>query len=90
MQIRLDFLKMKLDLFFDGIRMNISVKKDGEGYLAEVIGKENCYAFGYTEQEALAELQKVIEMFQDYYQEELKQQKVISQLLFLKQQEYAL
>ncbi len=69
--------------------MQIVVKKDGDWYLAEVVGKDNYYAFWYTEQEALSELKKVLEMFQDYYQEEVKQQQVISQLLLLKQQQYA-
>lgn len=70
--------------------MEILVQKDGDGYLAEVVGKENCYAFWYSEQEALSELKKVVEMLQEYYQDELKQQQMISQLLLLKQQEYAL
>lgn len=45
LQISMKFVKMKSGLFSAYKIMNISIKKDGEGYLAEVVGKENCYAF---------------------------------------------
>ncbi len=37
------------------------VNKDGEGYLAEVVGYGDLYAFGYSEREALSELLGVID-----------------------------
>jgi hypothetical protein len=37
------------------------VRKDGEGYLAEVVGYSDLYAFGYSEREALSELLGVID-----------------------------
>ena len=42
--------------------MQVTIEKDGEGFLAKVIGTDELYAFGYTKQEALRELSNVIEM----------------------------
>lgn len=51
--------------------MNITVKKDWDGYLAEVAGQDSIYAFAYTEKEALMELYQVLEMLRDYHIEQL-------------------
>jgi predicted RNase H-like HicB family nuclease len=42
--------------------MNITVKSDGNGFLAEVIEYPSVYAFGYSEREAVEELAHVVEM----------------------------
>ena len=47
--------------------MKITLRKDGKGYLAEVEGVPELYAFGYTEQECLRELAHVVEMVADTY-----------------------
>lgn len=47
--------------------MNITIRKDGIGFLAEVEGAPEIYAFGYTEQECLRELAHVVEMLADSF-----------------------
>jgi predicted RNase H-like HicB family nuclease len=47
--------------------MKITIEKDGKGYLAQVEGAPELYAFGYTEQECLRELSNVVEMVADTY-----------------------
>lgn len=51
--------------------MKITVKKDGEGYLAEVAGHENVYAHADTPTHAKHELVGVVEMLMDYHIEQL-------------------
>ena len=46
--------------------MDITIKKDGEWYLAEVLGKKSLYAFWYTKQEAIQELKNVIDMMVEF------------------------
>ncbi|NLX26792.1 MAG: hypothetical protein GXY61_12695 [Lentisphaerae bacterium] len=61
--------------------MQIEVKKDGDGYLAKVKGRENLYAFGASEEEALNELGNVVEMMMDYHLEQVEvERKVRNQL----------
>ena len=69
--------------------MKIVLKKDWDGYLAEVERKKNLYVFWYFEEEAINELQKVIDMMTDYYEEELQNQKNLKYLLLKKQYSYA-
>jgi hypothetical protein len=38
--------------------MNISIRKDGDGYLAKVKGQDNLFAFAYSKQDAVIELKK--------------------------------
>ena len=47
--------------------MQISIEKDGEGFLAKVMGTDELYAFGFTQQEAIRELSNVIEMVSDTF-----------------------
>ena len=47
--------------------MKITIEKDGQGFLAKVIGTDELYAFGFTQQEAIKELSNVIEMVADTY-----------------------
>jgi len=47
--------------------MQISIEKDGEGFLAKVVGTDELYAFGFTQQEAIRELSSVIEMVSDTF-----------------------
>ncbi|MFA7717205.1 MAG: hypothetical protein WC875_00635 [Candidatus Absconditabacterales bacterium] len=69
--------------------MNIVIRKDGEGYIAEIKGKKALYAFGYSEEEAVNELKNVVDMMVDYYSEEISLQKKIQKYLVSKQLEYA-
>ena len=48
---------------------DISIKKDGGGYLAEVIGNDQLFAYGSTESQAKTELLSVVEMMMDYHLE---------------------
>ena len=52
--------------------MKIVIKKDGSGFLAEVEGMENIYAYGKTKEEAMDELYNVIEMMMDYHLEQVR------------------
>ena len=70
--------------------MNIIVRPDGDWYLAEVKGKENLYAFWYTKQDAIDELQNVIDMIVDYYTKEISFQKKIKKQLLNNKIEYAI
>lgn len=69
--------------------MKIIVRKDGEWYIAEVVWKENIYAFWYTEEEAVKELNNVVDMMLDYYNKEVTIQENIKNLLKNKQYSYA-
>lgn len=48
--------------------MQITVKKDENGYLAEVENRENIFAYGESIEEAKQELLYVIEMMKNYDQ----------------------
>ena len=69
--------------------MKIIVRKDGEWYIAEVQWKENVYAFWYTEEEAVEELNNVVDMMLDYYNKEVSVQESIKNLLKNKKYSYA-
>ncbi len=69
--------------------MKIIVRKDGEWYIAEVQWKENVYAFWYTEEEAVEELNNVVDMMLDYYNNEVSVQENIKNLLKNKKYSYA-
>ena len=49
--------------------VKISIKKDGEWYLAEVDENDNLYAYWYTENDAKKKLLWVVEMTMDYHLE---------------------
>ncbi len=70
--------------------MKIIIKKDWEWFIAEVVWKPNAYAFWYTKQEAIQELNNVVDMMIDYYNEEVLAQKMIKHLLDEKQYSYAI
>ena len=69
--------------------MKIIVRKDWEWYIAEVQWKENVYAFWYTEEEAVKELNNVVDMMLDYYNKEVSVQESIKNLLKNKKYSYA-
>lgn len=69
--------------------MKIIVRKDGEWYIAEVQWKENVYAFWYTGEEAVKELNNVVDMMLDYYNKEVSVQESIKNLLKNKKYSYA-
>jgi len=70
--------------------LTIMVKKDGEGFLAEVVWKPHLYAFSYTQEQAVDELKGVIDMMVDYYSQELVVQKKLQKDLLDKKFDYAL
>jgi hypothetical protein len=53
------------------------IKKDGDGFLAEIIGQNNLFAYGETEEEAKQELIYVVDMMIDFHQETLSKEKNI-------------
>ena len=59
-----------LVLAYSFIMMDITIEKDWDWYLAKVVGKDNYFAFWSTEEEALDELQKVIQMINDFNEEQ--------------------
>lgn len=42
--------------------MKVELAKDKDGYTAQISGRKNLVAFGYTRQEALEELKGVVEL----------------------------
>ena len=70
--------------------MKIIVRKDWEWYIAEVQWKENVYAFWYTEEEAVKELNNVVDMMLDYYNKEVTVQESIKDLIKNKKYSYAI
>lgn len=72
------------------LKMKITITKDWEWYLAEVVWSDNCYAFWYTKEEALEELKNVIEMMLEYYKTEIVEKQKIKESLASKEYEYAL
>lgn len=63
--------------------LQVLVKKDWDGYLAQVKWHENLFAFGYTKQEAKNELLNVVEMMLDYNLELVEQQRTLKNKLLL-------
>ena len=62
--------------------MNITIKKDNHGFLAEVEGMDNIFAHGETEKKAIDELYNVIEMMMDYHLEQVEiERKIKNQIL---------
>ena len=56
--------------------MKISVKKDGDGYLAVVLGTPHgLFTWGHTKEEALQELHGVLEVMMDISIEQLEEQR---------------
>ena len=51
--------------------MKITIQKDGIGFLAQVDGQENLFAYGETEEETKNELLNVIDMILEYHQEQI-------------------
>ncbi|BBB22732.1 conserved hypothetical protein [Abyssogena phaseoliformis symbiont OG214] len=41
------------------------IEKDGDGYLAQVEGHQNLFAFAYSEKEAIIESKNVVEMMKE-------------------------
>lgn len=70
---------------------DIVIRKDWEGYLAEVKWLKNIFAFWYSEDEAKSELLNVVEMMMDFHLELLeKERKLKHQLLWNNMVDYAL
>jgi hypothetical protein len=57
--------------------MKTIIKKDGDGYLAQIEGRQNLFAFAYSEKEAIIELKNVVEMMMDYHLEQVNDERVI-------------
>ena len=57
--------------------MKVIIKKDWEGFLAEVEWDDNVYAYWETESDAKSELLKVIEMMMDFHLEQVENDRKI-------------
>ena len=69
---------------------DIIIKKDWEGYLAEVIGNDQLFAYGATEEDAKKELLGVVEMTMDYHLELVESERNIKNQLTSKEFNYAI
>lgn len=70
--------------------MKTIIKKDGEGYLAKVVGQQHLFAFGYSEKEAVEELKNVVEMVMDYHMEQVNNERMIRNALITETEKYAI
>ncbi|MBF0292812.1 MAG: hypothetical protein HQK86_11725 [Nitrospinae bacterium] len=61
--------------------MKITIRKDGEGYLAEVREHPHLFAWGSTKMEAKTELKNVAEMMLDYHLEQIETERKVRMLL---------
>ena len=55
----------------------ITIKPDGDGFLAEVKERENIFAWGESPAEAKKWLMHVVEMMMDFHLEQFEQEKKI-------------
>ncbi|SMM99328.1 hypothetical protein SPONN_459 [uncultured Candidatus Thioglobus sp.] len=69
--------------------MKITIEKDGDGYLAKIEGRQNLFAFAYSEKEAIVELKNVVEMMMDYHLEQVNDERVIRNELASTVEKYA-
>jgi len=69
--------------------MDIIIKKDGEGFLAEVKNMENLFAYGDSKEKAVSELYNVIEMMMDYHLEQVEIERTIKNQLLKDKMNYA-
>ena len=60
-----------------GMKINIIIEKDRDGYLAKIEGYHNLFAFAYSEKDAVTELKNVVEMMMDYHLEQGNNKKII-------------
>ena len=71
--------------------MEVIIKKDGDGFLAEIEWQENIFAYWETEYSAKKELLWVVDMMMDYHLEEVeKERKIKNSILNFKIPNYAL
>lgn len=69
----------------------VSIRKDGDWYLAKVEWYDNVFAFWHTKKEAHKELINVVEMMLDYHLELAEKDKMLrNHLLSNKVMEHAL
>ncbi len=47
--------------------MKITIYPDADGYIAEVVGQPNMFAFGMTREEARMELRLVLDGMMEFY-----------------------
>ena len=57
--------------------MNIEIKKDGDGFIAQVEGQENLFAYAFTEKDAIIELKNVVEMIMDFHLEQINIERLV-------------
>ncbi len=57
--------------------MKIEIIKDGEGFLAQVKGQENLFAFAYSEKDAILELKNVVDMIMDFHLEQINIERLV-------------
>jgi hypothetical protein len=58
-----------------------TIEKDGEGYLAKIIWRDDIYAYGFTEEEAKKELLNVVEMLMDIHLEQVEKERNFKKIL---------
>lgn len=61
---------------------SIIIKKDWDGYLAEIEWSDNIYAYGKTKEEAKKELLWVLEMMMDYHLEIVEKSRKLKHKVF--------
>ena len=69
--------------------MQITIEKDGDGYLAKVKKHPNLFAFAYSKKDVILELKNVVEMIMDYHLEQINNERLIKKELTSMQQNYA-
>jgi hypothetical protein len=69
--------------------MKTIIKKDGDGYLAQIEGHQNLFAFAYSEKDAIIELKNVVEMIMDYHLEQANDERIIRNELTNAVEKYA-
>ena len=70
--------------------LRIQIKKDGDGYLATIIGKPTIFAWGETKDSAKQGLYDVVTMQMDYYLEQVEEKRHVINTLFAKPHHYAI
>ncbi len=70
--------------------MQITIKKDEKGFLAEVKNHPRIFAWGKTKTEAKKELGNVIEMMMDYHLEQVEVERKLRNNLEKNKVSYAL
>lgn len=83
---------MKFDKKFSQYKsknMKIITKQDGDGFMVQVKGDDDIYAWGETEDQAIAELYEVADRIQDLRLEEAEKARAAKSLILNWRHQYA-